>query len=225
MAAGDYMATSEASASIDVRVELGQGPTLLGTVPGLRGDLLASVTYSRVGPRHRLAAWVYLLALAAARPGIPYEAVTVGRCRSDGPSGADVTVARIRLSPDPDVRRVEAERQLAVLVDLFRRGMREPLPLYCRTSAAYAAAVAAGRNADRAAQNEWASGWAFPKEDAEPEHRLVLGGIRTLAELFEELPRADEQGEGWFSDEESRIGRYARKLWGGLLADEELIDR
>ena len=67
-AAADYISTSEASASIDVRVELGPGRTLPGTVPGLRGGLLASATYSRVAPRQRLAAWVYLLALAAARP-------------------------------------------------------------------------------------------------------------------------------------------------------------
>jgi exodeoxyribonuclease V gamma subunit len=224
-AATDYIPTGEASASLNVRVELGQGCTLLGTVPGLVGDLLANVTYSRVSPRHRLAAWVYLLALAAARPTTAYEAVTLGRRRLDGPNRADVTVARIRLSPDPDMRRAEAQRQLKVLIDLVRRGMREPLPLYCRTSAAYAAAVADGRNAARAAESEWASGWAFPKEDAEPEHRLVLDGKRTLAEVLEEPPRDDEEGEGWASDEESRMGRYARRLWDGLLASEELIDR
>jgi len=53
----------------------------------------------------------------------------------------------------------------------------------------------------------------------------VLGGIRTLAELFEELPRDDEQGERWAVDEPSRAGRYARRLWDALYAREELIDR
>jgi exodeoxyribonuclease V gamma subunit len=224
-AAADYIPTGEASASVNIRVELSAGCTLIGTVPGLVGNLLAKVTYSRVAPRRRLAAWVYLLALAAARPDIDYEAVTLGRRRLDGRDGTDVTVARIRLSSDPDMRRAEAQRQLAVLIDLFRRGMREPLPLYCKTSAAYAAAIAAGRNPARAAEEEWASGWAYSKADAEPEHRLVLGGMRPAAELFEELPRDDEQGEGWAIDEESRIGRYARRLWDGLLVLEELIDR
>ena len=72
-----------------------------------------------------------------------------------------------------------------MLVDLFDRGMREPLPLACKTSAAYAAAVAAGEDGRAAAAKEWTSGWNFPKEDAEPEHQLVLGGTRTFDELFE----------------------------------------
>jgi len=224
-AAEDYVPAAEASASVDVRVELSEDRTLVGTVPGVRGDLVAALTYSRVAPKHRLTAWVYLLALAAAHPATAYEAVTLGRRRADGPRGHEVTVARIRLSDAPDARHAEALRDLAVLVDLFERGMREPLPLYCKTSAAYAAAVAAGKDGRAAAEKEWTSDWNFPKEDAEPEHRLVLGGTRTVAELFEEPPCDDEYGEGWAIDEPSRAGRYARRLWDGLRAREEVIDR
>jgi exodeoxyribonuclease V gamma subunit len=224
-AAADYIPAADASASVDVRVELPEGRTLVGTVPGVRGELVAALTYSRVAPRHRSAAWVYMLALAAARPETPYEAVTLGRIRADGPRGRDVTVARIRLVGAPDARRAGALSDLAVLIDLFERGMREPLPLYCKASAAYAAAVAAGKDGRAAAGKEWTTGWNFPREDAEPEHRLVLGGTRTVDELFEELPREDEQGEGWAMDEPSRAGRYARRLWDGLHAREELIDR
>ena len=102
---------------------------------------------------------------------------------------------------------------------------REPLPVYGKTSAAYAAAVAAGKDGWGAAEREWASGWSYPKEDAEPEHRLVLGGTRTVSELFEQQPRDDERGDGWDPDEPSRAGRSARRLWDALLAREELIDR
>jgi exodeoxyribonuclease V gamma subunit len=224
-AAADYVPAADESASVDVRVELGDGRTLVGTVPGVRGNLVATLTYSRIAPRHRLTAWVYLLGLAAAHPDTPYEAVTLGRRRSDGPNRYEVTVARIRLPNTPDIRRAEALRELGVLVDLFERGMREPLPLYCKTSAAYAAAVAAGKDGLAAAGKEWTSGWNLPKEDAEPEHRLVLGGTRALTELFDDPPRDDEQGEGWAFDERSRVGRYARRLWGGLHAREELMDR
>ena len=83
----------------------------------------------------------------------------------------------------------------------------------------------AGKDGQAAAGKEWTSDWKFQKEAAEPEHRLVLGGTRTVAELFEEAPRDDEQGEGWATDEPSRAGRYARRLWDGLRAREELIDR
>jgi exodeoxyribonuclease V gamma subunit len=224
-AATDYVPATDASASIDVRVELPDGRALIGTVPGVRGDFVAALTYSRVAPNRRLAAWVYLLALAAARPATGYEAVTLGRLRRGGPKLCDVTVARIRVSDAPKTRQAEALQELTVLVDLFDRGMREPLPLYCRTSAAYAAAVATGKDGRAAAGEEWTTTWNYAKEDEEPEHRLVLGGRRTIAELFEERPRDDERGEGWALDEPSRAGRYARRLWDGLRPYEELIDR
>jgi exodeoxyribonuclease V gamma subunit len=222
-AAADHIPAAEASASLGVRVNLPGGRALVGTVPGVRGDLVAATTYSRVAPKHRLAAWVYLLALAASRPATPYEAVTLGRSTRSRSAG-EVTVARIRLSVDPETRRVEALRELAVLVDLFDRGMREPLPLYCKTSAAYAAAVAAGKDGQAAAGKEWTSDWRFPKEDAEPEHVLVFGGRRPLDELFAERPRRDERGDGWAASEPTRVGRYARRLWDGLRACEELVD-
>ena len=53
----------------------------------------------------------------------------------------------------------------------------------------------------------------------------MLGGIRPVEELFQASLREDEQGEGWALDEKTRTGRYARRLWDGLLACEELIDR
>ena len=46
-----------------VRVTLAGARALTGTVPGVSGDVLRAASYSRVGPRHRLAAWVRL------RPG------------------------------------------------------------------------------------------------------------------------------------------------------------
>ncbi|MCA1845061.1 MAG: exodeoxyribonuclease V subunit gamma, partial [Actinobacteria bacterium] len=89
-------------ASTDVDLRLPDGRSLVGTVPGVRGDLLGTVTYSRVGARHRLAAWVRLLALTASHPRRRLKAVTVGRCRSDGPQGGRVTVARLPPLPgDP----------------------------------------------------------------------------------------------------------------------------
>ena len=121
-----------------------------------------------MNPRHRLAAWVRLLALTAAHPGRSFEAVTAGR----GDDG--ISVARIE--PLDAGRGARAPGRAARAV---REGMREPLPLYTMTSAAWAQAARAGGDPERAARNAWESAWNFDKEDREPEHLLVLGGELT----------------------------------------------
>jgi exodeoxyribonuclease V gamma subunit len=175
--------------SVDVKVELGDR-ALRGTVAGVCGDELRTITYSRVSARHRLAAWVRLLALTASADR-PYRAVTIGR----GTEGR-VAVARI-----PPVGADVARRELAALLDVYDRGMREPLPLYCFTSAAFA------QGGEAAARAAWESTWNQPKEDAEPEHVLVHGRVLP----FEEL--------------DPRFARYAQAVWRGLLAHERVTDR
>jgi len=209
-------------ASLDVRVVLPDGRLLSGTIPGVSGDVLRTVTYSRVAAKHRLTAWVRLLALTASHPERPFTAVTVGRAEGRGP----VTVARIRPpAEDSAGRREWAMAQLTALLDLHDRGMREPLPLYCATSAAYAQTSAAGRDAAAAGRKAWTSEWNFDREDSELEHRLVLGAVLSFDDLLAEPPRPDEAGEGWALSEATRLGRVARRMWDGLLACEELTTR
>jgi len=184
--------------SLDVRVALPDGRLLTGTVAGIVDDVLRTVTYSRVSPRHRIAAWVRLLAVQAAHPSRAFEAVTVGR----DPEGG-VAVKRIA-----GVDGALALDYLAMLLDLYDRGMREPPPLYCLTSAAYAA----GADPRKA----WESG-KFPGEQAEPEHQLVWG-LRPYDELVVEAARTDEP---WDMDETRRFGRWARRLWAPVLRHEQ----
>ncbi|MEJ7824656.1 MAG: exodeoxyribonuclease V subunit gamma [Solirubrobacteraceae bacterium] len=208
-----------APSSIDVRLTLGEGRWLLGTVGDVRGDVLLTVTYSRVAAKHRIAAWVRLLALTAAHPQRPFEAITIGR--SGAPGG--VSTARIApLGGDEDTRRELALGHLATLSDLHDRGMREPLALYCATSAAYAQASVRGGEPAAAAGKAWTSRYKFDGEDKEPEHQFVLGGVRGFDELLRERPRAEEAGDGWDHGETHRLGRLARRMWDGLLACEEV---
>jgi exodeoxyribonuclease V gamma subunit len=104
--------------------------------------------------------------------------------------------------------------------------MREPLPIYCATSAAWAAAAAnpgSTQVPDEAARARWASNWEeFPGEDADPEHVAVLGAEFPFEQLVQRLPRPDEEGQGWAMDEPSRLGRLAMRLWGPLLSHEHL---
>ena len=206
--------------SADVNLALGDGRRLSGTVPGVDGDVVRAVAYSRVRPNARLAAWVRLLALTVARPGRPFEALTIGRARPGAPDHARVTIARI--GPlGVDVARVELE----AIAELRDRGLREPLPIACLSSAAWARAAATGKDPVQAARKQWESAWKFDGEDEQPEHVLVHGGAIAFDELLAQRPREDEVGDGWDEAEATRFGRYARRLWSGLLAHEQVSDR
>jgi exodeoxyribonuclease V gamma subunit len=225
-AADTELETGAEPASVDVKVVLHDGRALSGTVPGVYGDVLRTVTYSRVNARHRIAAYVRWLALTAAHPERPFAAATIGQARSGAPDSATITIARLPpLADDPATRKERALEQLAILIDLYERGMREPLPLACMSSAAYAAAAFAGADAEKASRKAWESGWSFPKEDADLEHQLVRGGILSFDELTAEPPRPDEEGEGWDETETTRFGRFARRLWDRLLAHEAVFER
>ncbi|MBV9817139.1 MAG: exodeoxyribonuclease V subunit gamma [Solirubrobacterales bacterium] len=211
--------TGERSAPepVDVRVAIDDDRLLNGTI-AVHGDLLLTTTFSRIAAKQRLASWVRLLALTAARPERAFSAVAIGRGR-----GGDVCRATIPpLGADAAQRRATATAQLRTLVDLHDRGLREPLPIYTRTCAEYARAAAAGQDPADAARREWKSGFRFEREDRDPEHRLVLSGVRDLDELLEIAPAPDEAGDGWAPEEASRLGRCARRLWDELLAREEI---
>jgi exodeoxyribonuclease V gamma subunit len=209
--------------SLDAHVDLSDGRSVVGTVPGVRGDVVHTVTYSKLGPTHRLIAWVRLLVLSATWPERSFSAHTVGRSQR---RGATISIADIGpLGTDAASRKAEAESHLHALVEVFQRGMCEPLPLYARTSAAWAGAVEKGTDPERAAAAEWASGYNFPKEDKEPEHLLVLGGafaFRTVLQMAG-APRADEVA--WDPSGSTRFGAYAHRMWDALLSHEQVVDR
>jgi exodeoxyribonuclease V gamma subunit len=162
---------------------------------------------------------VRFLAATASHPERAFSAVTVGRAMRQG----TVTLARIQaFAGEPEHRRWLALEHLRALIDLYDRGMREPLPIYCASSAAYARAASTGEDAPAAAKEAWTTEWNFDKEDVELEHQLVLGGVHSLEQLVAEVPRADERGPGWQLSETSRFGRLARRLWDGALSCEEV---
>ncbi len=87
----------------DVEIDLGGGRMLTGTVTDLYDHRLVRSTFSRLGARHRLDAWISLVALSASAPG-EWMARVVGRAaQGDAPARATYGVV-----PDP----------LSVLTDL-----------------------------------------------------------------------------------------------------------
>ncbi|MDO9410098.1 exodeoxyribonuclease V subunit gamma [Patulibacter sp.] len=235
-AARDLVGPSVDLGSLDVRVRVPVGDGLVhlsGTVAGVRpGEagvdaptVVEVVQYSRLGPKHRLAAWVRLLALTATRPEERYEVVTVGRLRSGGKKDkASISVSRIS-SPGDDAasRRTAAVEALALLLDLRDRGMREPPPLWCATSNAY---VEHGPRTKphKSASKVWETTWKFDHEDKDAEHQLLLGGVVPYDVLEALEPHDDEVGPGWDETDPSRAGRWATRLWTPLLAAETRSD-
>ena len=218
-------ARSGAPTSVEVHLRLADGRLLIGTVPAVRADTIVRCVYSALGPKHRLAAWVRFLALSAARPDLEVCAATVGRGRKSRGRQL-ISVATIDcLAPEAEARVTEATRYLDALVDLYDRGIREPLPIYCATSGAWAAARRAGGDPFDASREKWDGRHEFPGESAEPEHRLVLGGTVPFDRLLRARPEPDECGPGWDDDQAERFGRLARRVWDGLLEHEQVTER
>ena len=206
--------------SFEVDVDLPGLPSVVGTVAGVRGHVISTVTYSRMQPSLRLSAWLRLLVLSATHPEVPFEAQTIGRANKG--SRRAVSVATVGpLDADPDSRRQVARAHLAGLVRLLQRGMGEPLPISCKTSAAYARDRALGREPGEAAQEArkaWESTNNRDNENRAKEQLFVLGEELTFADMLT-LSGIPSAGEGADLDppEPHRFGVYARLVWDALL--------
>ena len=185
--------------SVDANVVLDDGTSVRGTVTDLHASTILTVTYSTLAAKQRIAAWVRFLALTASGSVEGVRSVSVGRGKASDGSG----VARIEPLPADHAR-----EHLGAIVDLFRRGMREPLPIFCKTSEAYAR--------KRAPRAEWETTRGYDREDRERPHLFVFGEDVTYAQLLRQLPEADEE----WTDDASRFGRFARRLWDAALAAE-----
>ncbi|WP_052436962.1 hypothetical protein [Georgenia sp. SUBG003] len=197
--------------AVDVLVELPSGVTLTGTVPGVHGTTVVRATYSRLAPKHRLRAWVQLLALAAAHPGRPWRTATIGRPSHNRPG---VFVARL-VAPTQS----EARELLDQLVHLRSLALREPLPVPVPVACTYATARAAGDSADMAlvsAERAW-NGDQFLRDD---EHHVICWGPGASLDDILGVPTDDERA--WYPEDRTRLGVLARRVWEPLLAHEQV---
>ena len=197
--------------AVDVMVPLGGGRELRGTVPGVHGTAAVSVTYSKLGAKAQLTAWISLLALAAGAPGRSWTAVAVGRGEPSRPRSAT-------FGP---LDQATAQRHLRELVDLYDRGRREPLPLPLKASLAYA--TSAGKmEGPELALGQAARAWTtakYPGEDADAAHTLVWG---PAAPFETAIARPGPSPEQWFG-EPTRFGELSLRLWAPLLQHRRLV--
>ncbi|MEV0079028.1 exodeoxyribonuclease V subunit gamma [Nocardia neocaledoniensis] len=203
----DYEAPARA---VDIAIDLGGGRTLSGTVPEVRGETLVRTTYSRLAPKHRLAAWVSLLALAATEDR-SWRAISTGRGQfRSRPVARSVIVAP------------EAPAAREILRDLVRsrdEGLCAPLPVAPAATAAYAERRFRGdgvADALLAAEHAFDGGPNGPDKFGDHTDRYlryVWGRAPRFGTLAAEQARPGEP-------ETTRFGAVARRWWGPLLAAE-----
>ncbi|CAM4259104.1 exodeoxyribonuclease V subunit gamma [Nocardia ninae] len=204
---GDYEGAPRA---VDIAVDLGNGRRLTGTVPEVRGETLVRTTFSRLAPKHRIAAWVSLLALAVTEDRT-WRAVTTGR----GQFGRPAWRSEITAPDMPAARGILRE-----LVSLRDAGLTEPLPIAPGATAAYAERRFRGANTDEAivaAEREFNGGpnGPGPFGDHTDRHlRYVWGPAPRLEHLMEIPAPPGEPGET------TRFGALARRMWVPLLSAE-----
>ena len=198
--------------AMDVDVDLGGGRRLRGTVPEVYGDRLVPVSYSRLGPTHRLQSWVQLLALTASDPDRNWTAHTIGRPTN---SRSRESHSLSLLGPLDDYT---ARDLLRGLVDLRDRGLCEPLPIPLKASFAYARQRRTRATQDEAlvkAGYDWNDG-RFPGEQSEAAQVRAWGPSAPIPGL----DRAPAPGEE-FDGETTRFGALALRLWNPLLVAEQ----
>jgi exonuclease V gamma subunit len=198
--------------SVPVDVTLPDGTRVVGIVEdrleGRPGP--ARLTYSKIRPAYRLAAWLDLLALTVTAAEVPWRSLGVHQHQGKQPV-ALVDLDLLAPSDDPPARRAAATAALEVVVDCYRRGSVEPVPLFPSVSHE----VWEGRSGE----SEWirAGGGG---DGAKPPASLVHGG-RDFRDLARQPRRPGDpvtrSGPG-----ASRLVCFAEYLWDAF--DASVVD-
>jgi exodeoxyribonuclease V gamma subunit len=202
--------------TLDVSVDLPSGVTLVGTVPRVHAEQITRIEYSKLSAKHRIRAWVQLLALSAHSPDRGWRAATVGRGDRKSP-----VLGSFLTGPDAD----EALAHLDALVRIHRLGMTRPLPVPPKTACAYAEKRRSGAAPQAAASfagQQWrrSSGQSPWGEFDDGDHRLV--GFESMEHLLAVAPGAAAGLSGEYDDEPHLFGMLARQIWTPLLERERV---
>ncbi|MFZ1410214.1 MAG: exodeoxyribonuclease V subunit gamma [Micropruina sp.] len=181
----------------DISIDL-DGVRLSGRLHAFDGQLV-STEYSNLQPKHRLAAWIRVLALAAA---------------TDRPSTALVLTKRARTrlrSGSP----MQARAILRGLLAIYAAGLRSPLPMPVRVAERFASLRASRQDPLEFDGRKLNQQWHFDKDRAwswfYDDHLHLLSVGRSATD-----PVA-------FPEETTLLGALARTVWDDLTQNEERL--
>jgi exodeoxyribonuclease V gamma subunit len=209
----DLVAAAQAIGSTDlaptprsIDVTLPDGTRIVGSVPDHHGHRPGprQVTFSSFAPKHRLAAWLDLVALAAFDPETDWQSVTIGK---SGNAKAPAHVEHLLpVGATADERRAVATDALAVAVDCYRRALAEPIPLFATLSPELAEGSAKPGSWKQVRNKGRKSGEGYDQTT-----QLVFGDL-SYRELLA-IPATDDDPPGSAT---GRAQRYADYLWGAI---------
>ena len=192
---------------LPVEVGLADGTRVLGEVEGHCADGSpgsALVTFSKFSPKRHVAGWLDLVALTATDAATSWRSVVVSRTQDGGALDALEIVGRGDTPADRHDRALDA---LEIAVDCYRRGMREPIPLF--------ASLSFKLHEGTAEPGDWESrhGRGEGQDEA---NGLVFGSLD-----FEELRAIPVRGDDPPGSSPGRASRFADYLWSAIEASSE----
>lgn len=190
----------ERQVPVPVDVALPDGTQITGTViDRLRSPASGpcDMGFARAKPVDQVTAWLDLMALVATDPGKTWRSVIVRRAATGAGPPAVVDLSPVA-GHDARRRAETARKALGVAVDLYRRGLVEPVPLFPR----FSHAVLTGKDL----RNAWRPFKGYGDGDGSASE--LVFGTRTFEEMLSIEPReGDPEGSG------NRVERFARYLW------------
>ncbi|WP_154796297.1 exodeoxyribonuclease V subunit gamma [Occultella kanbiaonis] len=206
-----------AATAVDIDIELPDGRRLTGTIGDLYGAPVSAITstYSSIRAKQRLRSWVTALVLSAAGHDGATSQV-LGQLKL----GRRTYVGHYTHGP------VDSGTALAILVqliDLYDRGLAQPLPLGVQTANAFAETFRAQAGDERAAmeaaEKKWTTvtGWyTSTGEQDDPAFVRVFGPGAGLSDVAGD-PGEDER---WRAGVGTRFGQLALQLWEPMFVLE-----
>lgn len=195
-----------------IDILLPDGSRIVGVVPGRCGPDRPGpgvITFSRFSSALHLRAWLNLAALEANDPSSAWRSVLVSRGESDKltPRVLELTGSQVA---DEERRRLAVEA-LEVVVDCYRRGMSEPLPLFSRLSPRIAERKATAKDWKDTSFND---GPPRNINDGYERANFKAFGDLTYDELCDIPALATDPGGA----SQKRVERYADYLFGAVAA-------